>query len=93
MAKSKTNRFQGFEDLGLKETESAKYSVSKTKPEGKVAKGENKGKSANPDFKKVTLYLSKELHLKMRTHALTETETMSDLVERVMSAYFKQLDG
>jgi hypothetical protein len=41
----------------------------------------------------VTLYLTKDLHFKLRSHSLATEEDMSDLVEQVMNDYFKQLDG
>jgi hypothetical protein len=80
MAKEK-NRFAGFEALKSEPVE--------TKPidQGKV------GKSKDSNYKKVTLYLTKDLHFKLRSHSLATTEDMSDLVEQVMNDYFKQLDA
>jgi len=83
MAKSKTNRFEGFENLTKNTEVKGNSSTPRSDPKS--------GKSANPEFKKVTLYLSKELHLKMKSHTLTADENMSDLVERVMTDYLNQL--
>ncbi|WP_339374200.1 hypothetical protein [Picosynechococcus sp. PCC 11901] len=80
MAKSKGNRFEGFEDF-------------KAEPPGRSPGVQGQAKSKNPDFKKVTLYLTKELHLKMRSQTLTTEEDMSELVERIMGEYFEQLDS
>lgn len=87
VAKAKGNRFEGFEDLGA----APEQPKSKIPTKSSVAQG--KAKSKDPDFKKVTLYLSKELHLKMRSQTLITDEDMSELVDRVMVEYFKQLDG
>ena len=77
MAKDR-NRFAGFEALSAQ--------VNEPTP---VA--EKLSKSKDPDYKKVTLYLTKALHFKLRSHTLATDEDMSELVERVMSDYFKQL--
>jgi hypothetical protein len=79
MAKDR-NRFAGFEALSAQVNE----------PTSAV---EKLSKSKDPDYKKVTLYLTKALHFKLRSHTLATDEDMSELVERVMSDYFKQLDG
>jgi len=79
MSKEK-NRFAGFEALNAKVNES-------------VPDSEKLSKSKDPNYKKVTIYLTKALHLKLRSHSLTIEEDMSELVERVMSDYFKRLDG
>lgn len=80
MAKDK-NRFAGFEAL--------KSEAVETKP----ITQEKVGKSKDANYKKVTLYLTKELHFKLRSHSLATEEDMSDLVEQVMTDYFKQWDG
>lgn len=88
MAQSKKgNRFEGFEDFG-----SAPESSFNEK-ESKQTISVGKAKSKDPNFKKVTLYLTKELHLKMRSQTLTTDEDMSELVERIMSNYFESLDA
>ena len=89
MAKPKENRFEGFEVIGDQNSD-PKLTI---KPQQNKRSVEKIGKSADPDFKKVTLYLSKELHLLMKSHTLTTEENMSDLVERIMTDYFKQLDS
>lgn len=80
MAKDR-NRFAGFEAL------SAQVNEPTTPAPEKLSK------SKDPDYKKVTLYLTKALHFQLRSHTLATDEDMSELVERVMSDYFKQLDG
>jgi hypothetical protein len=79
MAKER-NRFAGFEAL------SAQVNEPNPVPE-------KLSKSKDPDYKKVTLYLTKALHFKLRSHTLATNEDMSELVERVMADYFKHLDG
>lgn len=49
------------------------------------------GKSANPDFTRTTLYLSNDLHHQIKVHAVSNKEDMSELVERVMADYLKNL--
>lgn len=90
MAKSKGNRFEGFEDF--KAVSSEQSGEVAQQGEQRTNKNISQAKSKNPDFKKVTLYLTKELHLKMRSQTLTTEEDMSDLVERVMADYFKRLE-
>lgn len=51
------------------------------------------GKSSDPRYAKVTVYLSKDLHYRLRSHTLLEDEDMSELIERVMADYFRQLDA
>jgi hypothetical protein len=80
MAKEK-NRFAGFEALKSEPVEKPQID------QGKV------GKSKDSNYKKVTLYLTTDLHFKLRSHSLTTTEDMSDLVEQVMMDYFKQSDS
>lgn len=80
MAKAK-NRFAGFEGL------SGDFANNPANDAEKV------GKSKDSNYKKVTLYLTKELHFKLRSHSLSTTEDMSDLVEKVMTDYFNQLRG
>ena len=70
----KQNRFEGFEDFS-----GIPKSVPKTM-----------GKSRDPDYDKVTMYLTKDLHKRLRTETLLADEDMSDLVERVMQEYFER---
>ena len=86
MAKEK-NRFAGFENfVQIDPALSSEADVNDAPPTKAIAK------SKDPNFKRTTLYLSKELHLKLRTHTLTTEQDMSELVEQVISAYFKHLD-
>lgn len=80
MAKDK-NRFAGFESLTVEPVE------EKSLPQEKV------GKSKDSNYKKVTLYITKALHFKLRSHTLATEEDMSELVERVMTEYFQRLDS
>ncbi len=82
MAKEK-NRFAGFETF----VQADSPPTTTAKSDGAIAK------SKDPNFKKTTLYLSKEIHLKLRTYTLTAEQDMSELVEQVLIDYFKQLDG
>ncbi len=86
MAKE-TNRFAGFENfVQLDPASSPEVDVNDDPPTKAIAK------SKDPNFKRTTLYLSKELHLKLRTHTLTTEQDMSELVEQVISEYFEHLD-
>jgi len=90
VAKPKENRFEGFEDFKVVTPSASERNKSEQKERSKVS---SQAKSKNPEFKKVTLYLTKDLHLKLRSATLTGEEDMSELVERVMEDYFKQLNS
>lgn len=82
MASKKENRFAGFE--GLKET------TTESSPTPTPKKGT--GKSKDPEYKKVTVYLKKEVHQQLRASTLMGEEDMSDLLNRLAEEHFKRLD-
>lgn len=66
------NRFEGFEELKRVDPAIAK----------------SLGRSKDPRYKKVTIYLNNDLHRELRQETLLAEENMSELIERVMLDYF-----
>lgn len=58
----------------------------------KVKRGTEKsiGKSKDPDYSKLTVYVREKLHQKLRVHSMARRAEISELVEQALRLYFKE---
>lgn len=78
--------FEAVSDTPV-ETDVAGELSSPAKPQTRSAK--RNGKSSDPDYKKVTVYLSKALHQRMKQYAFDEETEQSLLIEQAVDLYLK----
>ena len=88
MTKKEPTRFSGlFKAANVEKPNEAIDAPSpKTREQEPSAR---KGKSSDPDYKRTTIYLSKQLHKRLKAAATDEEREISEIVEQLVSAWLE----